>query len=225
MKFYYDSLFHFGDAYEWVIENIEKVRQGLKGRFAGEAHDYGLVAQCLYEAAKSNNMKANYLEIGTLFGGGLILMALVMKHFGIQGKCVAIDPLDGYYGKGNRDPVIPLVPSVEIVKENAQKFGVLDRIKVIPKLSYPFPEEARKYVYAVSFIDGDHWGDMPWKDFLSVKDITTHYIVFDNYDKSHPAVVEACIKASSVDDWIPVHVSSISFILQRKPKIVDRFRR
>lgn len=223
-KFYYDSLFHLNIPYRWIIKHFEDFKSKLIGRIAGEAHDYGIIAQCIYNSV-GKDFKANYLEIGTLFGGSLVLMALMMKEFGIKGKCVAIDPLDGYYGKGNRDPVVPLVPSVDIVMENARKLGVQDMVEVIPKSSYPFPEEAKKYTYAVSFIDGDHWGDMPWKDFLSVKDITTHYIVFDNYDRSHPSVVKACIQASLEDEWMPVHISSISFVLQKYPNITDRFRR
>ncbi len=222
-KFYYDSFFHLNEPYYWVLRNFDYFKDRLKGRIAGEAHDYGLIAQCIHNASK-DKPEANYLEIGVLFGGSLVLMAWFMKEFGIKGKVVGIDPLDGYYGKGNRDPVVPLVPSKEIVFENAAKFGVENRVIVIDKPSYPFPEEARKFRYGVSFIDGDHWGDMPWKDFVNVSSVTDKYIVFDNYDKSHPAVVKAALEAYRTG-WVPVHVSSISFILEKSPRLVDRFKR
>jgi hypothetical protein len=37
--------------------------------------------------------------------------------------------------------------------------------------------------FSVVFIDGDHWNDAPWQDWLLVKDITDYVIVFDNCDK------------------------------------------
>ena len=217
-EFYYDTLFKLEEPFHYALSIYSDVQRNMIGRLAGKPYDYGLVAQALV------NSGGNYLEIGTLFGGGLIIMAKVMEKFGIDGKCVAIDPLDGYYGKGNVDPVKKIVPTKDIVLENAKRFGVLDRIEIIQKPSYPFPEEAKKLRYGVAFIDGDHWGDMPWKDFLSVEKITDKYIIFDNYDKSHPAVVEAVIRATG-RGWLPVHISSITVILEKNPKLVDRFAR
>jgi len=217
MKFYPYSIFKLEDAFNLGIQFIREVKSSIIGRACGEDWDYGLIAQCVY-----NSSGGNFLEIGSLFGAGAIVVSKILNHFNFPGKVYVLDPLDGYYGTGNRD-MSGYIPSVDILKQNVEKFGVSERIEIVAKKSYPFPKELKDKKFSVSYIDGDHWGEMPYNDFQSVKDITTHYIMFDNYDINHHAVVNACLK-SIVDSWVPVHISSISFILQNSPKVVEKFR-
>ena len=64
-------------------------------------------------------------------------------------------------------------------------------------------------------IDGDHWGDAPLNDWNLVKDIVSRYVIFDNYDKEHPAVKATCENASFDPDWTCVYREDISFVLAR----------
>jgi len=219
IDFYYDSLFTLDSVYKFIINSFEYVSENITGRLAGVPHDYGVFGQAVF-----NSGNGNVLEIGTLFGGGAILIAMMMKKFNIEGKIYTLDPLDGYYGKGNKDDS-GIIPSVDVLKDNISKFKVEDYIVIVQEKSYPFPARLSNLNFNVVYIDGDHWGDMPKKDFISVSKLTNNYIIFDNYDKSHPYVYSAVNFANCNTDWKIVHISSISCVLQKSPKIVNRFGR
>lgn len=214
-SFYPDSSFKLGDAYKYGVEISNKIKKEIRGRACGFPHDYGLLAQTVFYSGNGD-----YVETGTLFGASALVVALTKRKFGIDGNVYCVDPFDGYYGTGNKD-MSGLVPSVSIVRENAQKYNIQDRIICVPHKSLPIPEQIKDHRFTMSYIDGNHWKDWPTKDFQSYGKMTTGYLMFDNYDFSHPSVVSAASYALSLPEWKVVHVSSISFILQKNPKLTD----
>lgn len=215
LDFYSDSSFKLGEAYKYGLEVATKIKQEIKGRACGKPHDYALVAQTVFYSGSGN-----YVETGTLFGASALVAALTKRKFGIEGKVYCVDPFDGYYGAGNKD-MTGLIPSVAIVMENARKYGIQDRIVCVPHKSIPYPKELIDIKFSMAYIDGNHWKDFPKQDFEAYSKNTSKYVMFDNYDFSHPSVADGAKFAASQPEWRICHVSSISFIIQRNPKMSD----
>ena len=77
-------------------------------------------------------------------------------------------------------------------------------------------EELKGIDFSVAFIDGWHWDDEPLNDWNNVKEVTSKYVVFDNYDGRHPAIDEACLKADNDKDWDTFSQNHICYILKKK---------
>lgn len=200
---------------EIVIEDIiKRVKKTIIGRLADNP-ELGNTALMLKAVEAGGD--GDYLEIGVLFGGSLIAAALLKNALGQKGKCVGIDPLNGYYverrsADTNRDILTKKPVTPETLQKNLRKFGVEDRCEVIQANSFPLPVKGK---FAVTYIDGDHWGDAPLRDWQSVKDITTKFVVFDNFGEEHPDVIEACLIAEQDPEWERLLVNGITFILKR----------
>jgi len=198
---------------------IERVKASMTGRMC----DFqGNVMQLLEIIERGGD--GNYLEIGVLHGGTLCAVGLWKQALGHTGMCVGVDPLNGYYKGADSgvefgkqvDPVSKVPVTPEVVEQNIKTFGLGGRCKVIRAKSNPLPTEIAGMRFAVTYIDGDHWGDEPYTDFVNVKDITTGFIVFDDHDDEHPSVVEASKKACNDPDWEQYSVSAMTSILRRR---------
>lgn len=126
------------------------------------------------------------VETGVLWGGSLLTTALLRVRYGLAGTCVGVDPLDGYYLAGparyTRDNSQLAAPvSAAHVQAAAHRLGLAGRIELVAAASYPWPDPLTRRTFAAGFIDGDHWGDGPLRDFESLAPRTTGPIAFDNY--------------------------------------------
>lgn len=195
------------------LEIAGRVRACITGRIADS--DENLARLCRYAVSAGNG---DYLEIGTLFGGSAIAVALAKKEAGLTGKVYCIDPLDGYYigaiNDRGRDiseliDISGYTPSLEILESNADKLGV--KLEIIQQKSHPFPKQAKRN-YVMAYIDGDHWNDAPLNDWLNVRRIVTKYIVFDNVDRQHPSVSLAVIQA--MRSWKLVELENGQAVLE-----------
>lgn len=193
---------------------IERIQKGIRGRIAHEQHNCNYLAWAIAQAGHGD-----HLEIGTLFGGSAILAALVKIKLGLKGDIWCVDPLNGYY-IGTKwqhpvDPVTNIAINEEVVWANARAFGVEDRIHIVPLPSRPWPEAVDDCCFASAFIDGDHWGDMPKHDWNMAAPRTDHYVIFDNYDALHPAVMETCHAVTNTSGWVKEFSGGITYILRR----------
>jgi hypothetical protein len=192
-----------------VREIAARVHKEIVGRVADSVDSLVNTGQYL--------RKGDHLEIGTLFGGSAIFAALVKQDPELAGKVVCIDPLDGYYNNhpkgGPIDKGTGLSPSRELVEQNAEHFGV--ELEIVQALSDPFPLQLMGRVFSTAYIDGDHWGDMPSRDWRNVKDIVTDFVIFDNYDRRHPAVRMAAENAAADPGWEFVQKTDISYIVAK----------
>ena len=190
----------------------------LRGRLADE--DLQLNASILVRACELAS-PGTYLEIGTLHGGSLIAVTRArMRKYG-KAPAVVIDPLNGYYygqRRGASTDPITLVPiTLEVLNDNLRTAfpdGCEVRVSAEKSWPWPLPEEQ----YSCAFIDGDHWGDSPTKDWHNVHPRTTDVVVFDNVDELHPAVVEAVEIASVTPDWMLLYHYGIVAVLVRRSR-------
>lgn len=177
-----------------VIETIEYVKENMLGRIADEQGNTALMAE-------TTLCHGNHLEIGSMHGGSAIVVALLKKHNGFDGKVTCVDPLDGYYTgtyyESHVDPLTGVPVSLETIQENMRRFDV--EIEVIQAKSSPFPVYDRTFTTA--YIDGDHWNDAPIIDFINAAMVTEKYITFDNCGTRWADVLRACHIAEQT--WKP----------------------
>ncbi len=205
------QIFELTEAYEYGKEKGLDIHERISGRYAGEPHDWGLMAQMLVWVGDGN-----HLEIGTLFGGSAILAASTKAAFGISGQVTCVDPLTGYYGNPIDVQSNTNVTSA-IVRENAEIFGVNDRIELITRLSNPWPLGERRF--ASAFIDGAHDYDTVLSDWSHCSKIVDKAIQFDNYDLRHYQIAQVVMKAIANPEWALLHASGITAIIAR-PQII-----
>lgn len=197
-------------------EIIDFVHENIDGRMCDEYGNVHHLANIIFNAGGGN-----YLEIGSLFGGTAIVASLVMQDLGLDGEVYAIDPFDGYYvGTKNErgtlvgakvDPHTRKPVTIERAQANAEKMGA--------KVNFIRGKSSAQTVpdidFSVVFIDGDHWNDGPWKDWLLVKDKCDKFIIFDNCDHTHPAVEAAVRNAWADDEWTLLFKDGITAVLGR----------
>ena len=162
----------------------------------------------------------NHLEIGTLFGGSAIPVALAKKKYNQPGMVVCVDPLNGYYqDKWPRANMVDKVTKIPVTPttlfQNIDTFGVGDRVMVLRSKSEVIANLVDMR-FTTAYIDGDHWGIEPLNDWNLVRNIVSRYVIFDNYDESHPEVKQACALADIDLDWRCVYQEGISYVVERK---------
>jgi hypothetical protein len=210
-------LFQHRNGFRLGQDLRDAVRRQITGRMASFPEDCGLLVQAIADAGPGD-----HVEIGTQYGATAILAAMAHQQLGIPGDVWAIDPLAGYYQPGNPDPYDGPPQSPEIFWHNAKQLGVADRVHLIQAVSDPWPAELADHVFATAFVDGWHWGEGPARDLRNLRQRVTRYIVADNYDRNHPAVVRAVTDAIGLGSpWVLVHLESITAVLERDPDICD----
>lgn len=203
----HDSLFPLTEAYRLGQELAVQIGERITGRIAGYAPDHGVLAQVVQNAGDGD-----HLEIGTLFGGSAILAALVKEHYGLNGKIVCVDPMSGYYGKP--DPITGKMATQDVFYENISRFDLSSRIELIVSMSSQAGLSDRRE-FKSAFVDGAHDHDNVLADWNRVKQHTTRYVLFDNYDRAFEGVREVVRIANEERDWRCVLVYGISALFER----------
>ena len=200
-----------------IVKSVEKK---IIGRVANVSHKgvTNNIEVVLYFVAKA--ISGNYLEIGTLFGGSAIPVAILKKLLKQSGLVFCIDPLNGYY-RGRFGPDNTIDPhsagfavTPETLFENIRLFGVGDKVFVMQASSTDCPS-LDTLEFSVVYIDGDHWNGVPIKDWLYIKDHATKFVIFDNCDDHHLDVQAACKIASDDPEWECVYDEGISYVVER----------
>lgn len=176
-----------------LLRHAEAIQEYVAYRMVGRMGDPARNTAAL-SAAFAYMAGGPHVEIGVLYGGSLIVTALLFKNESVgdypRKVVIGVDPLDGYY-VGQRRVVegeelnvpnerMSLPISIDTLHENMSRFGVTDLAEVVVAKSHPWPAELKGRKFASAFIDGNHWGGMPYLDFLNLKDRVGQYMVFDN---------------------------------------------
>ena len=197
----------------------DRVKRDIKGRVANlrykeDTNNVEVVMEYVLRAGGGN-----HLEIGTLFGGSAIAVALAKKKYEQSGMVVCVDPLDGYYqDKWPRANMVDKVTKIPVTPttlfQNIDTFGVGDRVLVLRSKSDAIANLVDMQ-FTTAYIDGDHWGIEPLNDWNLVRNIVNRYVIFDNHDEAHEGVEIACAAATIDPDWRCVYQEGISFVVER----------
>ena len=196
------------------VEIAGKIVQGLAER-GGRAADNGIsLPMVLSMVAAAGDV--DHVDIGSLYGASAIGAALIKQERGLKGDVYCIDP----YDEVTRDQQVlapgmdsPISATAEELLSNAEHFGV--ELTLIEKESHPWPEELEDNVFASAYIDGDHLGEAPLRDFENLRGRTTMYIGTDNYEEEYPDVIKSMIHAFDTEDWTLWYKSLVFVAIRR----------
>lgn len=171
--------------------NIETL---CAGRMAGDARE-AVLRMLVATAVKSDAFRM--LEIGTLFGvNAAATWDVAVTSFG-QASLTIVDPLEGYYGAGRRDPATGLPITRRTVELNLARLGVTGSdVEIIQAMSQEPSALSRagEKSYNYMFIDGDHSAEGVIRDWHNYGPMLEAggYVIFDNYnDPNWPEVEDA----------------------------------
>lgn len=202
-----------------ISEIVSTVEEGIIGRVANKVGDrrtnnLEILLETVFQSGGGN-----YLEIGSLFGGSAISVALLKNALHQDGFVFCVDPLNGYYyNLAPRADMIDTQSGVPVTEttffNNVNKFNVSNRICLI-KCYSDYVYFNRSLKFSVVYIDGDHRNGMPLYDFNLVRNVVTDYIVFDNHSDTHPEVQYAVEYATNHTEWVKVHEEDITCVLKK----------
>ena len=142
------------------MSNFESISSRMIGRIAM------LPAEAVLVEKYAKRCKT-WLEIGTLWGGSCLLVALANPSL----KVICVDPMIGYYGEKDKDA--NMTPSIEAFYENLRRFDVVERVTLLQQESSPFPDVFADCI----FIDGAHDYDSVKHDMQSACEHAKRYIL------------------------------------------------
>jgi hypothetical protein len=195
------TLFNLGEAYQFGY-NLHKVlcRDMADGKPISCPEDTGLLAQMIHYG------KGDHLEIGTAYGGSLLVALKTMDEYNRRRTVICIEP----FGEERRDTIHKAVEKE--FWRNVEHFKIQDRFELIKAFSHPFPIKKRRF--STALIDGDHAYEYVMNDWLNTKDVVDHYIMFHDYTRE--TVRNVVIQAAQDRDWIIVAIHGWSAVLKRR---------
>lgn len=168
-----------------VFEIYNQIASKISGRYAMWPMDAVGWYWCNQQFDKPT------LEIGTAFGGSAIVAAFAKRDAGFTSKVYAVDPLNGYYGKGKVDNISSGMPSLELVKNNLARLGVEDMIELVPAFSPNIPNNLKEMKFGTVLIDGSHETADVLNDWKLAKSITEPGAVIFFHDIHKGSVLKA----------------------------------
>jgi len=169
------------------------------GELEGYPADNGISLPWICQMAL-NAGAGDHLEIGTSWGASAIAVALTKRAAGIPGKVYCIDPYPAARKADMRKGL--KTATISGVRRNIKAAEV--DVKIIRASSDPFPaklDEKHPRQFVSSYIDGNHLGDMPYKDLVACAERTQHFIGLDNYEEGYPDVLNAAHKFVALREW------------------------
>lgn len=161
----------------------------------GYPADHGISLPWICQMAV-NAGAGDHLEIGTSWGASAIAVALAKKAVGLPGKVYCVDPYPvarDAHMRGNP------TATISAARRNIKAAEV--DVTIIRASSDPFPAQLKDKRFVSAYVDGDHIGDMPYKDLLACAERTQHFIGMDNYEEGYPDVMDAAHKFASLQEW------------------------
>lgn len=161
----------------------------------GYPADHGISLPWICQMAV-NAGAGDHLEIGTSWGASAIAVSLAKKAVGLPGKVYCVDPYPserGAHMRGNP------TATISAARRNIKAAEV--DVTIIRASSDPFPAQLKDKRFVSAYVDGDHIGDMPYKDLLACAERTQHFIGMDNYEEGYPDVMDAAHKFASLQEW------------------------
>jgi len=171
-------------ALSYLAHRICMLESNMHGRLATTIED-AVLRTLVASSIKSDKLRV--LEIGTLFGIGLIMVYEYAKQRFDNVHITALDPLEGYYSKNVRDIITDEAINEGNLRHNLEVAGVdeadFSLIKALSTSKKAIKSARQKGEYDVLIIDGDHSYNGVKADFtLYLPFVSTGgYIIFDDY--------------------------------------------
>ncbi|TET97975.1 MAG: class I SAM-dependent methyltransferase, partial [Anaerolineales bacterium] len=170
-------------ALAYIAHRICLAEDTCIGRLAGNIETM-LLRVLVARSVKEPNLEV--LEIGTMFGVGVAMIHEYCREFLDNVHVTVIDPLSGYYGKGELEPLTGMPVTRDILVHNMQRMNIPEAdYTIIEKLSTEDEaiEQASIKRYHVLIIDGDHSYAGVKHDFQNYRHLVKRggYIIFDDY--------------------------------------------
>lgn len=187
----------------YLAHRICLLESNSKGRLATSIED-AVLRVLVAGSIKKNNI--NILEIGTLFGIGLIAIHDFVSSRYEYVHLTAIDPLEGYYEKDKRDIVTDEKIDESNFSMNLLSAGVPEKdftlIKAFSTDKEALEKVAKKSKYDVLIIDGDHTLKGVADDFNNYLPFvhTGGLIVFDDYSANEWPDVKTFVDNCLIDN-------------------------
>ncbi|MFP4104714.1 MAG: class I SAM-dependent methyltransferase [Phycisphaerae bacterium] len=191
------------EVLRYLESRICSVEDMLLGRLGGNIQNPVLR---LLAALSLEEPELRILEIGTMSGSNACLMYDLLCCHRERVRLTLIDPLEGFYGKGNRDWATGLPVSPTVVRRNLHFLHVPEEdVTLIQKYSTDAAavSAAGARTYHFIFVDGDHSQEGVGKDILLYKDMVEPggIMAFDDYDNPDwPGVTPAVDAFDREDD-------------------------
>ena len=182
-------------ALSYLAHRICLMEDYCEGRVATTIN--ALILRLLAMRSLGPSPELKVLEIGTLFGIGGGLFHAFRGPDIARVRLTIIDPLSGYYSKGQLDPVTGVPISAETVIDNLSRLRVpRDDFRILRGLSQDPAIKAKAAAsrYNLILVDGDHSREGVRRDFELYAPLLEPggILLFDDYDTSDwPEVKEA----------------------------------
>ena len=176
----------------YMGNRVCELEKRSRGRLASNLVD-ALLRILVSKSVQKEKIKV--LEIGVLFGLGLISIHDQLRHYKSV-HLTGLDPLEGYYGNKNLDKLTSEFVTEEVLLENLSVANVPSNdVKIIKNLSTDDAaiKTAMESKYDVLIIDGDHSLAGVKADYVNYMTLVNRggYIVFDDYGaKDWPDIQE-----------------------------------
>lgn len=170
---------------EKLSSTVEKIYSQVKTEMIGRPgineEEAELLMKTIWLAGSGD-----YIEIGTLWGGSIVIAALIYRKYSLNGRLFTIDPMNTLYW-GSGDPSADFMSvNLESLLENLRHFNLMNTVVLIQADSKtcPLPSIQPNII----FIDGDHSFDGVTADWKYAADTSKKYILLHDYENGHSGI-------------------------------------
>lgn len=215
---------------ERLMSHINFVEKKMIGRMASHIEDLVIHYLMRYFSSMNDGLDEGvHLEIGTLFGGTVLIAHHAVTMAEKKVPIHVIDPFGGYYGKGN-DIITGEEISEETFLKNLDALGIPHSDVVIHKglsTDAAMIEECQSLRLRSLLIDGDHSYSGIKNDWINFSHLVVPggYVMIDNYNDFYwPDVmsyVNKEILPNTRGKWEVLLVYANSLLLRRTDVLDD----
>jgi predicted O-methyltransferase YrrM len=203
----------------YIHHRLLNIENQCAGRMAGDVRE-AVLRMMVAISVPGGSLRM--LEIGTLFGVSAAATWDIASGFNGNAHVTVVDPLDGYYGPGTRDPATGLLVTPATFHRNLDRLGVPASERRVVRARSEAPEAVRsaaERTYNFMVIDGDHSYEgvlRDWKNYGPQLE-EGGYAIFDNYrDESWPEVTRAVDEIASSGNVAMVGLAWRTAVLRRE---------
>ncbi len=201
-------------ANELTLPQINEIVRRMNGQNGSK------IATLQDVASVVSKCSGDHLEIGSFYGASAIVAVLAKRKAGQPGNVYCVDPF-GYDRQEDvaiKNMKMTQSQGDDIVNQfhaNLKMFGVKDRVTLIQKPSYPWPDELRGMRFDSVLIDGWHYDETPLQDARNAVLVADKYIILDDVTKRYQSIRDAYDFILSTGEWSEIYRSKNAVTFQK----------